>query len=73
MFWAAFHKETTDVIDELVRRGAEVNTFDEQWRTPLHHAVISGNATAVVRLLHHGADLDAKDEVCCALARRAHS
>jgi len=52
----------TDVIDELVRRGATVNSVDAQGATPLHKAVHFGMMSSVKRLVHHGADLNARDK-----------
>ena len=71
LFWACAYANGTDVIDELVRRGAAVNSIDEDGRTPLHEAVKYGRMASVKRLVHHGADLGAVDEVCWTLARRA--
>jgi len=71
MFWAVCCTNAVDVIDELVRRGAAVNTIDQHFRTPLHHAAIKGSMDAVQRLVYHGADVNAADEARCTLARRA--
>jgi hypothetical protein len=56
LVFAADH-ERLDVLDTLVAFGTPVNEPDAEWqRLPLHIAAGNGRATAVERLLTHGAD-----------------
>jgi len=48
------------IIDLLVAGGAAVNSGDEGGATPLHRATRARSATAVQRLLFHGADTGAR-------------
>jgi ankyrin repeat protein len=45
-------------IELLIENGADVNKMVEYSGTPLHVAVKSGNTTAVVRLIQHGANVN---------------
>lgn len=59
-----------DVIETLIRNGASVNVRDDpktsidntSGYTPLHAAAWHGNTSAITVLLHHGADVRAREE-----------
>jgi hypothetical protein len=63
--------EILDVLEEAIRRGANVNArfpdsyascYESKGTTPLHWASYLGNEKIVRFLLNRGADLEAKDE-----------
>ncbi len=49
-------------VRELLAVGADVNTRDEDERTPLFSAVLAGNVGLVGLLLESGADVNARDK-----------
>merc|ERR1719494_116550 len=48
------HKE---VVDALLKHGANVNTINGMGDTPLHRAAFTGRRDVVLMLLHHNADV----------------
>ncbi|GMS95825.1 hypothetical protein PENTCL1PPCAC_18000, partial [Pristionchus entomophagus] len=53
--------ETRDIIEQLIKFGAEVNAMDIYGCTPLHYAAMRGNSAAAQVLYKMGADPDMKD------------
>lgn len=60
LHWAA-HFNAADLIDDLIRAGADVDIRDTQQRTPLHIAVFAGSVEATKRLCFGGADTSLRD------------
>uniref|UniRef100_A0A1I8JL13 ANK_REP_REGION domain-containing protein n=1 Tax=Macrostomum lignano TaxID=282301 RepID=A0A1I8JL13_9PLAT len=58
LHWAAYNG-SVDLIDLLVRHGAEINARDKQAFTPLHTAAACGNIFAARKLVDLGADVNA--------------
>lgn len=56
LFHAAFCRETTEVMDILLKAGADINAPDAQGITPLFAAVYAVSLPNVQFLLAHGAD-----------------
>ena len=56
LFHAAFCRETTEVMDILLKAGADINAPDPQGVTPLFAAVYAVSLQNVQFLLSHGAD-----------------
>ncbi|OXU20262.1 hypothetical protein TSAR_004779 [Trichomalopsis sarcophagae] len=48
----------TDLIQQLIEKGADVNAIDEQDMSPLHYAVILDNFETVALLMDNGASAD---------------
>ena len=59
---AASRKNRLEVVQSLLRHGADVNAPGLWKRTPLLFALVEGHLEVVRWLLEHGADLNAKDE-----------
>jgi len=57
---AAFQGELEVVLD-LIKQGAKVNSEDERASTPLHHAAFNGHKNIIKVLINHGAIVDPKD------------
>lgn len=57
----AAQQQMTGIIQALLDAGSDVNQRDERGKTPLFHAVITGNAQTIETLLNNGADLNAVD------------
>jgi hypothetical protein len=51
-----------DIIDYLIKKGANVNAKDHLGKTPLHRAVRSRRLDVVKYLITQGADVNAKEE-----------
>ena len=49
-------------VDELLRRGANVDASDVSGRTAVTHAAYGGHAAVVLMLVAAGADVDAQDD-----------
>ena len=62
--WTALHEAAAygraEVVDFLIRAGADVEVVDTEGVTPLHCAA-RGHANVVSMLLRAGADIDARD------------
>lgn len=57
---AAFQGEL-EVVLELIKGGAKVNSEDERASTPLHHAAFNGHKTVIKALINNGAIVDPQD------------
>lgn len=53
--------EAQHILQALIVAGVDFDTADDRGRTPLHAAVVAGNASAVQVLLRYGADRQRKD------------
>lgn len=53
--------ETRHILQALIVAGVDFDTADDRGRTPLHAAVVAGNAGAAQVLLQYGADRQRKD------------
>ena len=51
----------TEIVEQLLDAGAEIERRDDAGQTPLHHAVRSERAQTVALLLARGAEVDAED------------
>lgn len=59
--FAAVNNNDVSLVQKLLRLGASPNKFDQDGRTPLHHAALKGHAEIAKILLEAGADPNAKD------------
>lgn len=57
---AAFQGEL-EVVLELIKGGAKVNSEDERASTPLHHAAFNGHKAVIKALINNGAIVDPRD------------
>lgn len=57
---AAGNGDTT-AVDKLIKQGRDVNTRDEERKTPLMYAAVNGHLSVVKLLLDAGASVNAKD------------
>lgn len=57
LFYAALCRKSTQVLELLLERGADINHPDEQGFTPIFAAVSANSLTNVKFLLDHGVDL----------------
>jgi len=64
LHYAAASKDdpSLDLIDLLIKFGADLKGRDGEDRTPLHVAIWKENAEAVIRLLNRGADVNPRDK-----------
>jgi ankyrin repeat protein len=60
MYAAAAHGYLTGVVDELLERGAHVNTEDTTGDLPIHIAVREGHSSTVSGLISHGSYVNQK-------------
>ncbi len=51
-----------EIVNRLIKAGADVNAANKEGRTPLHWAVDRNWPICVQTLINHGADVSAKDE-----------
>ena len=58
----AIEKESFDVAELLIERGANVNCTDHWDNTPLHYAAQYGSCEFVQKLLDQGADLNKQNK-----------
>jgi hypothetical protein len=58
----AAYEGKADVVEELLGRGVDVNSRDEQGGTALIHAATWGRTDVVKVLLEHGADIDVQTD-----------
>jgi ankyrin repeat protein len=57
----AVHKRDRNLVQRLLRAGADPNTLGPHGHAALHAAAVYGNAAMIRLLLSHGAQLDLKD------------
>ena len=55
LHWAV-HQNDLDLVERLIRAGANVNAKNDYGSTPMSEAAIVGNAAMIERLLKAGAD-----------------
>ena len=64
------------LVDSLLKRGASVNSIDQQGRTPLHYAAAAGHVPTIKMLLKFGANLHLLDQdlanACMCAAESGH-
>ena len=60
----AVENNSLQIVDVLLRAGAETNIYDIHHMTALHIAAANGNADIGQMLANRDAKLDAKDMVC---------
>ena len=58
----AIKKNDLQLVQKLIKSGADINFKDEKGLTPLHYAAVSGNIDLVKYLVENGADVCAKDK-----------
>lgn len=58
----AVEKGSVEEVEKLIQEGAEVNSQDNDGKTPLHKAAWRGNSTVVENLIEKGADVNSKDK-----------
>lgn len=58
----AANEGKSEVVSHLLEKGADINTTDENGRTPLINASFKGDSETVKTLLDHGADTTVKDK-----------
>lgn len=54
----------TDLIEELIASGADLDATDGRGRTPITLAAAGGHHDAVALLVAHGGDVDIQDQTC---------
>lgn len=59
---AACSLDKTNLVEQLIKAGVDVNAKDEKGNTPLHIACSYGRTDLVEQLLEAGADLNVQDE-----------
>lgn len=57
----AVEENNTELLEEIIRYGGDINNSMKDGTTPLHRAVCDGNVQMVELLLEHGADIDKQD------------
>lgn len=58
----AVWKSKFDVVEFLIKRGAEINIRNRRKQTPLHYAAMIGNSKITEFLISNGADINATDK-----------
>jgi ankyrin repeat protein len=58
----ALRRHQTEIVDALLKGGADVNARDAAGFTPLHDAALAGDTGAVRLLLDHGANVNIGDK-----------
>jgi cytohesin len=61
LLWDAIRSEDADLVDTVIRHGADVNGLPTANVRPLFHALTAHSLDMVKVLLSHGADVKAKD------------
>lgn len=57
LMWAS----TADIVELLLRAGADINAIDREGRAALHHAAKGSNSEVIQTLLENGAHIDAEN------------
>lgn len=68
---AAYHGHA-DLVDQLARRGADVNRLNDRGQSPLAGAVFKKSQDVITVLLQHGADVDLGNPSARATAAMFH-
>lgn len=63
LFNAIDGRSSTEIIDELLKFGADVDIRRNGGETPLHKACLLGDGDVIAVLLDHGADINAQDSM----------
>ncbi|MDR2806579.1 MAG: ankyrin repeat domain-containing protein [Puniceicoccales bacterium] len=50
--------DISDIVEQLIRQGADINAQNKYKNTPLHYAVLVGNIEMVKFLVEHGANIN---------------
>jgi len=66
-------RNNLDMVDELIRHQANVNSFNKEQITPLHIATAVGNTEIMEKLLSAGADVNALTLAGCLPISYAHA
>lgn len=61
--FTAINNNDIALVQKLLRLGANPNRYDQDGKTPLHHASIKGHTEVAKILLESGADPNAKDHL----------
>ena len=56
--------ENEEISELLIRRGVDVNYFDDSIKPPIIAAVYTGNINMTKMLLQHGADVECAHMLC---------
>ncbi len=59
--FAAVRGGDVELVEKLLKSGADVNVVNEELETPLHLAAGGGHLGLVELLIKHGADVNAQD------------
>ena len=59
---AAMSRASVDVVETLIRAGAQLGTRDNRGQTPLHKAAERAGTVVIDTLIKQGADLEARDK-----------
>ncbi|KAF8709832.1 hypothetical protein HU200_029545 [Digitaria exilis] len=75
--WAPIHSAAStgnaQIIDILLKRGADVELTTDAGRTALHYAASKGRLNIAEKLIEHGANVNKKDKFGCTPLHRAAS
>ena len=62
LHWAAASEEGSELVEELVKSGADIEVKTPKGYTPLHLHCVKGRYYAVCCLLHYGAKVNARTD-----------